>query len=194
MFLSISERITKKLADNGIIEVNNQELYRYGIQQGLTMFLNLATMLLIGIISGMLWQSITFHIIYIPLRNYAGGYHAKTPLRCYFCSIAIMLAILSVMKWAPMPNRICVVIMLLSLLCIYVLAPVADKNKPLDEVEQYVYQQRARLIAVSEIIVALIFHWMHLDNIMKCIACSIAAMSIIMIWGWMNSHNADHDS
>lgn len=92
MFSEISEMMTQSLIDNKKIQSDNRELYRYGIQQGLTMIMNLATTLLIGLLCGMLWQSIVFYMAYIPLRSYAGGYHAKTPIRCYLFSIAMMFA------------------------------------------------------------------------------------------------------
>lgn len=61
-FAEISERLTQSLINNRTIQSDNRELYRYGIQQGLTMILNLATTLLIGVLCGMLWQSIVFYI------------------------------------------------------------------------------------------------------------------------------------
>lgn len=58
MFAKFSECITQSLIDNQIIESEERELYRYGIQQGLTIVLNLVTTLLIGLLCDMIWQSI----------------------------------------------------------------------------------------------------------------------------------------
>ena len=37
------------------------------------------------------FESIAFLVFYIPLRSYAGGYHASTPWRCYFISIVFII-------------------------------------------------------------------------------------------------------
>lgn len=187
MFTEVSERLTQSLITNQIIQSDNRELYRYGIQQGLTMILNLATTLLIGVLCGMLWQSIVFYMTYIPLRSYAGGYHAKTPVRCYLFSIAMMFTILSAMRWVSVTNLICSIMLLLSLVCVFLLAPVADHNKPLDDTEQNVYRHRARVIAVSEIIIAFACFFLHQESVMRCIALSMMCISIILISGWIKN-------
>lgn len=187
MFSEISELMTQSLINNQIIQSDNRELYRYGIQQGLTMILNLATTLLIGVLCDMLWQSIVFHLAYIPLRSYAGGYHAKTPVRCYLFSSAMMFAILSVMRWVTISNLICGIMLLLSLVCVFLLAPVADHNKPLDDTEQNVYRHRARVIAVSEVLIVLACLWIHQEGVMRCITWSMATLSAILILGWIKN-------
>lgn len=74
--------------------------------------------------------------------------------------------------------------LLLSLVCVFLLAPVANPNKPLDDTEWDVYRRRARMIAVSEVMIALVCLWIHQENIMRCIAWSMATMSVILILGW----------
>lgn len=54
---------------------------------GITVLINLISTIVIGVIAGNVFESIAFLVFYIPLRSYAGGYHASTPRRCYFISI-----------------------------------------------------------------------------------------------------------
>lgn len=54
---------------------------------GITVLLNLISTIVIGVIASNVFESIAFFVFYIPLRSYAGGYHASTPRRCYFISI-----------------------------------------------------------------------------------------------------------
>ena len=63
MFVRISERITKQLEENNVFSSEDRELYRYGIQQGFVILLNLATTVLIGLFCGMLWQSLLFKVL-----------------------------------------------------------------------------------------------------------------------------------
>lgn len=74
----MTEKITDILVSNEIIIEENSNLYSYGLQQGLLMILNIATILGIGMVLNMVWESIVFLLTFIPLRSNAGGYHAKT--------------------------------------------------------------------------------------------------------------------
>ena len=84
MFTRVSEYVTQQLEKENIITSENRELYRYGIQNGLVIALNSLTSLLIGIIFGELVYSILLLAVYIPLRTYAGGYHASTQIRLLY--------------------------------------------------------------------------------------------------------------
>ena len=72
MFAEISEKITKKLEENGTITSEQYEICRYGFQQGFTLILNALTTIVIGAVLGELWQAVLFIAAYAPLkiRNY----------------------------------------------------------------------------------------------------------------------------
>ena len=90
MFEKVSVAITKVLEDKKIIQSSTKEVFAYGLRQIFSTILNAGTMLLIGFLMQMLIEAILFTVIYIPVRVYAGGYHASTPQRCWAFS-AIML-------------------------------------------------------------------------------------------------------
>ena len=96
MFEKVSVAITKVLEDKKIIQSSTKEVCAYGLRQIFSTILNAGTMLLIGFLMQMLIEAILFTVIYIPVRVYAGGYHASTPQRCWAFS-AIMLWIDNVM-------------------------------------------------------------------------------------------------
>ena len=80
-------KITQRLCEKGIISESDFDLYEYGFNMGITVLLNLISTIVIGVIASNVFESIAFFVFYIPLRSYAGGYHASTPRRCYFISI-----------------------------------------------------------------------------------------------------------
>lgn len=87
MFKKTACKITQRLFEKGIISESDFDLYEYGFNMGITVLLNLISTIVIGVIAGNVFESIAFLVFYIPLRSYAGGYHASTPRRCYFISI-----------------------------------------------------------------------------------------------------------
>ena len=181
MFDNISDRVTDSLIQNQIINIEDRELYYYGVQQGLVAVLNFITTIIIGCLCGMLWESIIYMISYIPLRHFAGGFHAKTPTRCYIFSILMLFSVLSAMKWVVFSCTICSVIAILTFSIIFLSAPVADRNKPLDSTEHYVYRNRARMIAGIEMIIVLVLIWKNKMHLACCISWCLI-LTVIMMW------------
>lgn len=192
MFAKFSECITQSLIDNQIIESEERELYRYGIQQGLTIVLNLVTTLLIGLLCDMIWQSIVFTVAYIPLRSFAGGYHAKTPTRCYIFSIALMFAVLLAMKLVPFTVFICGIMLSVSGVIILWLSPVEDRNKPLDAVERRVYRQRALLIWTFELAITVICLWLQIMPLAICLTATLTVMAVMLLLGQLKNVATGH--
>jgi len=183
MFIKTSKKIAQLLKQNKAIDDEYYELCQYGLQQGMSIFLNLLTTILIGIITGMIWQSIIFTILYIPLRSNAGGYHAQTATRCYIYSILLMIAILLAMKYLFIPEFICIIALLISCAIIIILAPVEDLNKPLDDVEQVTYRKRTYIITATEFTFFIISLLLNVKPISLCIMWAFGVMSVILIVG-----------
>lgn len=182
MFNKISERITQLLVKQETITSSQKELYRYGFNQGFTILFNVITTLVIGCVFGMVIQSIVFLISYIPLRSYAGGYHAKTPWRCYFVSVVLMSVVLSIIKM--MPHSVIAYSLIIgagSMVCV-ALAPIEDKNKPLDKTEQVVYKKRTYIVLFLELCVALLSYF-YFRSVFYVICISVFTESVMLVLG-----------
>ncbi len=181
-------RICDYFVKSQIIPESNKELYVYGLQQFLIMLLNIATTLLIGFIFGMIWQSLFYLLAYVPLRTYAGGYHAKTPVRCYFSSVLLIVLTLLIMKFVPWTFLSCWIGIALSGIFIFILAPVEDKNKPFTEKEAIYFKKKARMILLIEIfvgIIAFLFHFFMMD---LCIFMCFATLTIMLVLGRIKNY------
>lgn len=99
MFEKILKKITRQLEESGKIQGDMRDLYYYGIQQEFIILLNFATYLFMGLILGMFWQSFLFLFIYMPLRSFAGGYHARNAESCYVLSVIIITVALLLIKF-----------------------------------------------------------------------------------------------
>ena len=189
MFEVLSERITGWLLANEAFPREDKEIYRYGIQQGMIALLNLGTTMIIGMVFGKLLESILFMAAYIPLRSYAGGYHAKTAVRCYFFSIVMMSAVLWVMRYVMHSALICGCLTAIFGSVIWFLVPVEDRNKPLDEVEKVVYRKRARGILLAESVIAVILLLLNSKRIAICMTMVFCVMAVMLLLGqWKNRY------
>ncbi|HHW70299.1 MAG TPA: accessory gene regulator B family protein [Clostridiales bacterium] len=183
MATKFSHKIVDWLIANGTIKAEDREIYLYGLQQGLIMILNIITTIIIGFCLSMVWQSIVFMVAYIPLRSFAGGYHARTQLKCYILSIVLTLAVLMMIKFFPATNVSIMILTGIASGIIAWLSPMEDSNKPLDEIEVKVYGKKTRVILIVEICVIIILLLLKVYTAALTIAISLFALSVMLILG-----------
>lgn len=188
MFYKASIYIANILEQQNKFTSEDKEIYRYGIQQGLNLALNILTTILIGALCGMLYPSILFLICYMPLRSFCGGYHAKTHIRCYIYSVIMITSILLVAKYLTFNILVYEILVLMSLIAIFLLAPIEDKNKVLDSDEKRVFRKRSCIIAVLEILIYHIFVITHFTNSYKILSTALFSLSILMIIGRIKNY------
>ena len=152
----LSHKIGNNLVRSNVIKEEDAEIYIYGINLILVSVLNVSSALIIGLIMGMFLESIIFMAAYIPLRSFAGGYHAKTPLRCYFTSLIIIFAVLLFCKYVSFNLLLYSGVLVISLVACAFLCPVQDNNKPLDSAERQRYRKISVVILFVEICVWII--------------------------------------
>jgi accessory gene regulator B len=183
MNIKVFENITNRLIENGTINAEDKEIYEYGLKHIAALFINIITTLIIGFIFGMVWQTILFMVSYIPLRSYAGGYHARTPLRCYILSIILTICVLLSIKYIPYNNMLLLIITFISGILIFMFAPVDTENKPLDDIETRVFKKRTRIILFLEVGLILFFMILNLSLIGTCFVFSLSYASFMIILG-----------
>lgn len=193
MAAHLLDKMIAQLIHSGSIREDDKDLYAYGLQQGLFIILNVLTTVAIGLISGMFWQSILFMAAYLPLRSFAGGYHAKTQLLCYLYSIMLTSAVLWAIKLIPWTNSICLGLALLASAVIFILGPVEDSNKPLDQIEIATYKRRTRAILLFEMSIIVLMLGVGHNDILPGMSVSLFALSVMLVLGKVKKHNKERD-
>ena len=180
------DKIGNRFVKDGIITEEDKELYTFGMQQGIIIMLNIISTIIMGIIFDMVWQSVVFLLAYMPLRSYAGGYHARTQVRCYLVSLFIIAVALIGMKEIQWTSIIALFSVIISAGNIFTLTPVEDANKPLDASEKDLYKRKTRKILLLEILIALVF-WFINKEISVCIIMVFDILSNILLLGILNN-------
>lgn len=180
MIKAMAMSTVTRMEENGIIKKEDEEIYFFGIKQLILFLINLATTMVIGIMAGMLWQSIVFSAAYIPLRRYAGGYHAATPKRCYWLSSILILCALIIVKYLPFSKATILGILAAAALVIIFRAPVESRNKPLSAAEQILYQKKSRIILGLETVLVIYFSLTFIE-LAACIAIAIGCSAFVLV-------------
>lgn len=149
MITYLSRKLTGFLCRNSIIESDKAEIYQYGYEVFISGMLGFIISIVIGIISGHLIESLIFLVFFVPLRQLSGGYHADSYLICNIVFTAIFLSILAAACFISQRLTIPIAILceIFTFLTMFFLAPIENKNKPLDE-EQITLNRKKCLITV----------------------------------------------
>ena len=183
MLKRLSNKITKKLVDINVIEEADSELYEYGFWQGGVLIFNFLTVVLLGILFNMLLESIIFLIFYGVLRTIAGGYHARTQHVCYILSVLLMIVVLTILKTFPWNIILCCVLTVLSILVIFILAPVQDENKLLDETEKRFFKKLSRVISLLYGFIIFLLFLFNKNQLAYCVVISLFTLTIMLVLG-----------
>lgn len=168
-----------------IIQGDESALYRYGLVQGFFMVMNLITIVVIGLVAGMLWQSLLFMVVYLPLRSFAGGYHARSQFLCYLYSAILIASVLMIIRFFPWTPWITFGVALLSSGVIFILSPVEDRNKPLDPIEVKTYGERTKGLLILNCVLFLLAFTLRRNAVAVVMAVSLLALSMMLILGRM---------
>jgi accessory gene regulator B len=167
MIEQIAEHITNIFVHNKVISKEDKEIYLFGMEQMIIFILDMVSILILGMIFSEILASIIIAFSFMCLRRYAGGYHATTLGRCYFITMFMIAISLSVVKFVDFNILQSVIIMMLSGFVIFILTPVENKNKCLDDVEKIVYRKKGVLILGMEILLAIIGTLINLYEFVK---------------------------
>ena len=151
--------MTNSLVDNGVIPESEFEAHFLGFEMGFAIAANIMTTLAVGFAFRMPLESLLFLVAFIPLRSYAGGYHASTHLRCYAFSVFAIIAVLGSLRFivSVYNTGVFIGIGILFTMILFFLAPVQHPNRSLGENEVRTFRRCARIILCIEMLALAVF-------------------------------------
>lgn len=179
-----AEKILNYLVKAEVISNDKKvmDYYRYGAEITLSSMLNLVLIILIGLFTGKVLESVVFLIVFICIRQFTGGYHANTYLKCnlYLCfSFGLVLFMLEVINLNIMGicgvGLICMVVVILF-------CPIENENKPIPESNGKRLKIKALMSFVCVFFISIILCYNHLQrlaNLLMLILCLITVLVII---------------
>lgn len=131
---ALSARVTAFLMQQAIISAEDKDVYEYGFELIFSDIINLLVILTVGSFAGQLWFSVLYTIVFVGLRSFCGGYHAKTHLRCHIGTIGAFLVFLILnANFHPSHTNAAIFLCgnLIASIPVLLFAPVTNANKPL---------------------------------------------------------------
>ena len=126
----LAQGTAERLVAQGIIREEDAPIYRYGLEAMYSSLLELLSILALAALIGNFWQMVLFFAAFIPLRLYAGGYHASTRLRCFLTSLVVYAAFTIMLEIVPVAWFVPLAFIggAVSFLIIWLFAPVIHQN------------------------------------------------------------------
>ncbi len=152
----LSEEVTNYLIRKKVIQIQDYDIYKYGLERLLNTCILLFFTIIFGVILKEIVSTIIFFFSFYILRSYTGGYHAKTQLRCLFLTVITIISVLSIMKFVILNKFIWIGLFIMSSLIIIIYSPMDTKNKPLDAIEKIIYRRKSLIVWGIEAILVII--------------------------------------
>lgn len=185
MISKIARVIVKNFIHSGHIEKNELELYEYGVFILLSNILFISITALLGLVFGLLPQSLIFFVVFTIIRQYAGGYHASTELRCEFLTTLGILASIVIMSLITSEFYFIVLVIITFILSvfIFIFAPIDTDEKVLDETELKVFCKRTKVVLIIVVTMIIVSFYFKIKTI--CIPCCISLIleGVLLIAG-----------
>lgn len=169
-------------------DINNDEyeIIRYGLEILLIKVIFTIFALLLGLLLNSFFECLIFTVLFSFIRTSAGGFHSKTRLQCFVCSMMMFFTVIFLIKIASVNHYISLLLVLLSIIslgAICFLAPVPTENRPLDDDEIYKFKKRTRVVALVEVFIALVAYYFTYNRICLAVMLSMIFEAILLVLG-----------
>lgn len=177
------EKFAQWLIEKRIISGDDREIIIFGLVLSMQLLLSAVTTIVIGIILGVLLETIVFIVSYAFIRTYAGGFHCKTPTRCYFLSSGIVVLVILIYKFSLKYNIFIMSLIILSISIIILLkySPMETANRPLDNKEMEYFKKRLYYNLIIEACIYVNLLYLKLYKYCYIISLGIAVSALLVL-------------
>lgn len=182
MLHRLSERIALSVCNDS--DKIPLDVYIYGFELLVSSVIETISLLLIGLLTGKLIDTIIFIISFSSIRVFSGGYHANSYLKCFIVTVAYYLLVLfSAYIMLAFPNRtiilIAIITLFLSLILFILMSPVKSKGK---SILNYKKQKMLSIISLFiNAIVPIILLTLYQNNILIIVYPTIICVDVLII-------------
>lgn len=177
MIHKIAEKMINWQIVKGNLTETDRNKYVYAYEILFNQLVNLSIAVVLAFVSHELISVLLFLVIYIPLRKYAGGFHAENNEKCIiYSSLVIICVIIFNTTLHDVTNAyegiisIMMICFMLMLAFIWHMTPIEAKNKKLDELERRRCRRKVHIICIIHILFMI---WNVLILMRICISINI---------------------
>lgn len=179
------DTIMERLISGGYVPKDDAEVVRFGLELTIMKIIISAFMLTAAVIMNSFIAVLIFMAAYQPMRSCCGGYHAKTRLSCFICSMLILAAVIALSKLVQGNAGLyaAAALICIGMVFILMLAPVETPSKPLDDTERRVFRKRSLTVTGASVVIASVTAAFRLYTPMLSIAAAVFFTALLLLIG-----------
>lgn len=179
------EKIIEFLISNKCISKEDVPIIKYGCEVIFLSTCELLSVFFIALVLGIFIETVFFFLGFIPLRAFAGGYHATSRMKCYFTLLEIYVAFIIIilnsdfiLKFFNIFSFTCSIIVFVV---IYRYAPVVHENRRENQSRKRHYRKISMYICIFDLLIVTVGTFIGLSYIIAFILGLITeAMAILL--------------
>lgn len=185
----MNKKIIKLLIANNEANSNDIAVYQYGIELLKKKICHIFLILLLSFVCKEIWGMVLFLVAYASIREYSGGYHAKSDAGCYFCTMLVSVAAIFIFKGIRYTQGMTSLWIWIGILfCgiwIWILSPQEAANRPLQNEEKVLYRKITHRYEIIFGILSLFGIWWPI--IAYSIAAAWSVQFVMLIGGLLRN-------
>lgn len=138
-----------------MVDETEREIYEYGFMCSLEIGIFALSCLFVTIFLRMYVNGIIFFIIFSPLRSYAGGLHLESYRSCLVLSCLTFSVMLLTVRYVQVPGCILAVTLVVLEALVYLMYPVENANRKVDESESGYFKTRLKKFLIFDLVAGL---------------------------------------
>jgi accessory gene regulator B len=145
---------------------DNRIVIRYGLELFILKVLFISVIFILSLVVGCFVETLIFMVLFVPLRESAGGFHSQSRIACFIESLCLVGLVLIVVKIPVLRTlyieHIVAGAAIVAAAVIIIFAPVDNADKRLTNEEQGIQRRKTRIIlAVEVVILAVLYTLTH---------------------------------
>lgn len=172
---------TNLFISKNIISNEQSDIYIYGFEILYSTLFSMSGIMLLAIIFASWTNGIIFLLYFMPIRIFAGGYHASTYGKCFVLTNAVFLITIVFANILFLTNNaIRFIILLASLRYIVKYAPIENINAPLSTHKRAMNMLYARRCLFIECVSMIIWFGLGFNKFILLIIATTVMVSLMM--------------
>ena len=144
MLNKLAVKLARRLLLQKVIAEDLFDVYVYGFELLISSIFSTGLILVIGVLTHNILQSIAFLLTFILLRQFSGGYHANTYGVCFVVTLSIFAVILLLVNYIKIYLIYYVILSVIGVCILIGMAPIENPNKKIT----YVQRKKFKVISV----------------------------------------------
>lgn len=185
MISKLSNLITQNLFKNKVISDDEKELYDYGLFMIISYVAFFIIAMLFGIALHIPFSSLLFYISFCLIRNFAGGIHANSEIKCdIITTVSILISEILIKIFIDYGLvSFAFVMLIISSVCLCVFKPVTTSQKEISQKEKLHFHKNVIVLTVLALIISTMSMILGIYSITIAFSIGLSLASILLIFG-----------